>query len=139
MPSAVVFWIVPPEPLLAPPALPMTVNGPAPVVLRLMRLAAPLELTLRNFTPAPPIVVLLMLTPVPVVVTIVLAVFEAVTVPPPVALKAVLEPVERVRLPEKLIVAPVLLVSEMPVPPLFVMAPVNDFVPTGGVAIETGR
>src|SRR5437588_12213880 len=104
-----------------------------------MPFAAPLELTLKNFTPPAPIVVLAMLTAVPVVVTAVLEVFVAVTVPPPVALNAVFDPVESVRLPEKLMVAPVFVVGEMPVPPLWVVAPGNDFVPPVPPAMETGR
>ena len=116
----------------------MTVKAPAPVVFSRMPLAAPLELTLRNLTPPAPIVVFAMLMAVPVVVTAVLDAFVAVTVPPPVALKALFEPVERVRLPEKLMNAPVLPVSAMPVPPLLVIAPVNDFVPAVSPEIETG-
>src|SRR6185295_20167220 len=47
---------------------------------------------------------------------IVPSVFGALTVPPPVAVKAALTPVLRLRAPVKLIVAPVLLARLMPVP-----------------------
>jgi len=81
-----------------------------------MPLPAPLADTLFHLSPAAPIVVLAMLIAVPVVVVTVLVVSVAVTVPPPVALKPVWDPVVSDRAPVKLIVAPVLLVREMPLP-----------------------
>src|SRR3954468_3277516 len=123
MPLPVVFWIVPPEP--APP-VPDTVRPPlAPVVFRMIPFVGPLAVPaemLRNFRPLAPIVVFATLRAVPVVVVKVLVVSVAVTVPPPVAVKAGLAPVLAVMAPVKLIVAPVLLVNEMPLP-LSLIAP----------------
>src|SRR3954470_1494540 len=102
------FLIVPPDP--AEP-VPLTVTPPeAPVVLSTIPFAPPLAEILRNFSPEAPIVVFATLRAVPVVVVRVLVVSVADTVPPPVALKAVLEPVLSVSVPVKSIVDPVLLV-----------------------------
>src|ERR1700720_396041 len=135
-PSLVVFWIVPPVPAPPPPA---TVNTPeAPVLLSTMPLAGPEAAvpadTLFHLSPAAPIVVLATLTAVPVVVVTVLVVFVAVTVPPPVAVKPGLAPVDRVSAPVKLIVAPVLLDSEMPLP---VSLTVLDRVTVSPVRLDT--
>ena len=96
-PGPVVPWIVPP--LALPPTLvlppPSTVSPPAlPVALRRMPLAAPFALTDRNFRPVAPIVVLSTTSVEPVVLVRVEVVSEAVTVPPPVALKALSAPDE---------------------------------------------
>ena len=106
------FWMVPPDPALPVPStdrLPL-----APVLLSTMPLVAPLDEMLLNFRPLAPMVVFATLSAVAVVVVRVLVVSVAVTVPPPVAVKAGLAPVDTVSAPVKLIVAPVLLVSEMP-------------------------
>src|ERR1039458_5178840 len=92
-----------------------------PVLLRRIPLAGPEAAvpadTLLNFRFAAPMAVLSTLMAVPVVVTIVLVVSVALTVPPPMAVKASLEPVLSVIGPLKLIVAPVLLVRRTPVDP----------------------
>jgi hypothetical protein len=90
---------------------------------RLMPGLAPLEEMLWNLSPAEPIVVLATLSAVAVVVVRLLPVPVAATVPPPVAVKAVLLPVDRVIAPEKLTVAPVLLFRKTPVLPLPLTAP----------------
>src|SRR5438045_3897452 len=72
MASAVVLWIVPPEPLFAPPPSPAMVKPPvAPVLLRAMPLVPPFWLTLLKVTPEAPIVALVMLTAVPAVTALV--------------------------------------------------------------------
>ena len=121
-----------------------------PVWFRMMPFGAPLAEMLRNVRPLAPIVVLATLSAVPVVVVIVLTRAPAaglhgfssqtLTVPPPVAVKAALAPVDSSRPPEKVIVAPVLLVSEMPLPsPSLpsVMAPVKLLAPPVVFAIDT--
>src|SRR6185436_2583652 len=136
MPVAVVRWIVPPVP--APP-VPLTLRPPDdPVLLRTMPLAGPLAavpaVMLRNSRLLALIVVWATLSAVPVVVVSVLTSppvaaalhgFSSQTsmVPPlvaagpgPVAANAALAPVVAVRPPRKLIVAPVLVVNEMPWP-----------------------
>ena len=111
------------------PPLPVTVNPPlAPVLLRTIPFDPPLAEMLRNVRPAAPIVVLETLSAVPVVVvrelTIDVLFCVAVTVPPPVAAKAALVPVERRRPPVKAIVPLSLLSRLTPVPPP-VTEPVN--------------
>ena len=94
--APVMFWIVPPLPSLATePAAPVTVKPPdAPVLFRKMPFEPPFEEMLRNVRPLAPMVVLATLSAVPVVVvsvfTIEVLFCVALTVPPPVALKAVL-------------------------------------------------
>src|SRR5581483_6243962 len=103
MPAVVVFWMVPP----------FTVTVPLPVVASAMPLAGPLAAVpaemLAKVRPLAPTVVLLTFSAVPVVVVSVLALLVLLTVPPPVALKAVLVVVLAVIWPLKLIVAPLLL------------------------------
>ncbi|MBK7473434.1 MAG: hypothetical protein IPI73_25140 [Betaproteobacteria bacterium] len=116
-PRVVVFWMVPPVPAVVP--VPVTVNAPLePVVLRMIPLAPPLAEMLRKVSPLAPMVVLATFSAVPVVVASVLTMlvlfWVALTVPPPVAVKAGLAPVLRFMPPVKLMVPPVLLVSEMP-------------------------
>ena len=133
---------VPPEPSRSyKPAVcepsPVTVKLPV-VPLRIMPLVALFEpplltVMLRNVTPLPPMFVgVAMLTAVPVVVVMVLSIVAlfcvALTVPPPVAVNAALVAVVRLRPPVKLIVAPVLLLSRMPVP-VSEIAPVTSTVP----------
>src|SRR5206468_12949087 len=109
-----------------------------PVVSRIMRLPAefapvPAEM-LRNVNPAAPISVLATSRPVPElearVLTIDVLFWVAVTVPPPVAVKAAVELVLMAMPPVKLIVAPVLPVRLMPVPGSVVVA-VRQIVPPG--------
>src|SRR6187551_3600832 len=118
--------IVPP---LAALPVPFTFRPPfAPVVLRMMPLLLPpLDEMLWNSRLLLPMVVLLTFSAVAVVVVILLT-FAPVapglqgfssqtsTVPPPVAAKAGLGPVESTRPPEKRMVAPVLVVSDTPLP-----------------------
>ena len=81
---------------------------------------------------AVPLVVVIVLTSAPVAAGLQGFSSQTSTVPPPVAVKAGFAPVDRIRPPEKRIVAPVLLVSEMPLPsPSLpsVMAPVKLLVP----------
>src|SRR5204862_3770894 len=90
-----------------------------------------------------PIVVFSTSSAVPVdvasVLTIVVLFWVALTVPPPVALKAVLLPaVERLRPPVKLIVAPVLVWRLMP-RPLSVIAPLKAIVPAVWLVTSTER
>ena len=90
MPWPVVFWIVPPELLLALPASPVIVSPPLdPVLLSTMPLTAPLAEMLWKVTSDAPMVVLAMLSAVPVPELMVLPAPCTVTVPPPVALKPV--------------------------------------------------
>ena len=120
------FWMVPPDPAVAP--VPVTINWPDPVLVSVMAVLLPLCATLWNVTLLLPMVVLAILTAVPLVVVIVF-VPVTFTVPLPVAVNAGLAPVESVSAPLKLIVVPVLLVSEMPVLlPVLLIAPVNVFV-----------
>jgi hypothetical protein len=133
IPSAVEFWIVPP--LFAVPD-PVTVRPPLePVLFSTMPLEAPLEAMLRNVMSLTPIVVFTTLSAIPEVVVIT---FPPVTliVPPPVALKAPFVPVLSDMPPEKLIVAPVLLVRVMPVP-VSVIAPLNVALPPVLLVIST--
>src|SRR4051794_40653171 len=118
LPSApVLFAIVPPVPETP---LPATVSPPlAPVAFTMMPLdEPPFDEMLRNVIPLPPIVVFATFSAVPLVVASVLMMLElfwvTLTVPPPVAVNAVLVPVLRATPPVKLIVAPVLLVRLMP-------------------------
>ena len=81
-----------------------------------------------------------MLIPTPVVVVMSFVLPVTLIVPPPVAANAGLAPVDSVSPPENVIVAPVLLVSEMPLPsPSLpsVMLPLNSFVPPVLLATET--
>src|SRR5947209_4781706 len=134
--ALVAFWIVPPLP--AEP-LPVTLIPPTlPVLLRRMPLAAPFDETLRNFRPAPPIVVFWTLTPVPVVVVRMLPFPVAVTVPPPVAVNASLAPELMVNAPLNAIVAPVLALRKMPCA-LPLMLPPNDLRPAVVFCTCTGR
>jgi hypothetical protein len=146
-PRLLAFWIVPPEPAVP---VPLTVNAPAPVLFRLMPFVPPFAEMLRNVMPLGPIVVLATLSAVPVVVVIVLTRAPAaglhgfssqtLTVPPPVAVNAGLAPVESTNPPENVMVAPVLLVSEMPLPsPSLpsVMAPAKLLVPPVVPLIDT--
>ena len=121
-PRVLIFWMVPPEPSVEP--VPVTVRPPlAPVVLSTIPFVAPLAEMLRNVSPDAPILVLVTVNAVPVVDVNVLAVSVEVTVPPPVALKAVFVPDEIVSVPVKLIVEPVLLVRSMPLPVVEVIVP----------------
>jgi len=126
-PAPVVFTMAPPvhvPALVQEPPLPRTARLPAaPVVLRTIPLAAPFVEMLRNFRPAAPIVVFATLRVVPVVDVSVLAVSVAVTVPPPVALKAVFVKELRVRVPVNEIVEPVLLVRSTPLPVVVLIVP----------------
>src|SRR3954465_2617593 len=111
--------ILPPEP--GTPALPVTVRPPnAPVLSRMMPLPAETvavpAVMLRKVRPAAAIVVLATFRPVPVMVAIVLPDPVTEIVPPPVAVKGVLEEVLRVTPPVRLIVAPVLLLRNTPPP-----------------------
>jgi hypothetical protein len=119
-PSAVEFWIAPPVQVPADvqaPPLPVMVRPAAvPVAFRTIPLAAPFDEMLRNVSPLPPIFVLVTVSAAPDVVVSVLTIevlfWVALTVPPPVAVNAALAPVLALIPPVKLIVAPVLLVSE---------------------------
>src|SRR4029450_6679115 len=132
MAAFVEFWIAPPEHVgtdVQFPAFPVTVRPPlAPVVLRTMPFTAPFDEMLRNANPLAPMVVFATFSAVPVVVVSVLTMLVlfcvALTVPPPVAVNAALAPVLRFNPPVKLIVAPVLPVSETPVS-VSVTAPLN--------------
>ncbi len=103
-----------------------------------MPLVAPLAEILRNSRSFEPMVVLATLRAVPVLVVNALTTepveaglqgfsSQTLTVPPPVAVKAGLVPVESESPPEKVIVAPVLPAKEIPVlvPPLSVIAPLK--------------
>src|SRR5262245_50250716 len=101
------------------PPLPVTISPPLdPVLLRTMPLVGPLAAVpaemLRKVGPRAPMFVLVTFRAVPVVVAIVLVEPVTLTVPPPVALKALLAPVDNVTPPLNVIVPLVLLVSEMP-------------------------
>jgi hypothetical protein len=125
MPAPVVFWIVPP--LLAA-AVPVTLRPPLlPVLLSTIPLVGPVPGVpaemLRNFRPDAPIVVLATLSAVPVELVSVLAVSDALTVPPPVALKAVVPPELSDSVPVKESVEPVLLVRSTPLPAVVVTVP----------------
>ena len=88
MPSPVVFWIVPPEPLLVLPASPVIVSPPlAPVLLSTMPFDGAVGRDALEGHIAAPMVVLATLSAVPVPELMVLPVPCTVTVPPPVALK----------------------------------------------------
>src|ERR1700730_1965564 len=132
IPLVVLLLIVPPEPAVIP--VPVTTRPPLlPVVLStIAELAlAVVEVMLLNFRLLAPIVVLATLTAVAVVVVIVLLIPVALTVPPPVAVKATLPAVLRMMSLVKLIVAPVLTLRMMPVPvpPLEVITPPSVIVP----------
>src|SRR6185437_8906349 len=134
MPEPAEPWIVPPVP--ADP-VPVTVSPPdEPVEFSEMPGLAPLDEMLWNFRPLAPMVVLWTVSAVAVVVVIVLPEALAVTVPPPVAEKAVCVPVLSVSTPAKPIEAPVLPDSEIPVP-LSVMLPLMPTTPPVWLAIET--
>ena len=125
-PAPVVFWMVPPEPLLLPPLSPFTVSPPLdPVVFRTMPFVAPLDEMLRNSRLFEPIVVLATLSAVPVVVVSVLTSApvaaglhgfssQTLTVPPPVAVKAALVVVLIASPPLKVTVPLSLLSSKTP-------------------------
>src|ERR1700686_2179011 len=118
---------LPPTEVFAP--APLTGRPPdAPVVLSTMPLAPPLALMLLKVRPAAPIVVLATFSAVPVVVVSVLVAALELTVPPAVAVKAGLAPVDNVSTPVKLMVALVLLFMKMPAP-LLPIAPLNVNVP----------
>src|SRR6185295_2229190 len=160
IPAPVAFWIVPPVP--APP-VPVTIRPPAaPVLLSKIPFTGPLATVpaeiFWNSSLFAPIVVFATFSAVPVVVVIVLTLApvdaglqgfssQTSTVPPlvasgpgPVAVKAGFPPVDSARPPEKRIVAPVLMVREMPPPVLAVgpslMAPVKLLVPPVVLATE---
>ena len=99
-----------------------------PVLFSTMPLAAPFEETLRKVSPVAPMVVLATLSAVPVVVASVFAEPVTLTVPPPVALNALLAPALAVTPPVTLIVVPVLELRLMPVP-VSVIAPLRAIVP----------
>src|SRR4051794_7628100 len=134
LPSApFLVWIAPPvqvaEPVHEPP-FPVTVKAPAPVVSSVIPLfVPPVDEMLRKVNPVPPIVVFCTISGEPDVVvsvlTIVVLFWVTLTVPPLVAVKAALAPVERTRPPEKLMVPLSLLSRLTPVPPVLVTAPVN--------------
>jgi len=122
------FEIIPPlalPPLLVSVPSPRTERPPfEPVLSRMMPVAVPpLEPMLRNVRPLAPILVLVTFSAVAVVVASVLLAPVTVTVPPPVAAKAALVPVESVRPPEKAIVEPVLLDNETPAPEVTFIVP----------------
>ena len=128
IPSPDVCWIVPPELLFVDPASPVTVRPPLlPVLLKTTPLVGPLApvpaLTLKNLRPLAPIVVLATFNAVAVVVVSVFVKPVTLTVPPPVALKAAFAPVESVSVPPKLIVEPVLFVSDTPAPEVTLSIP----------------
>ena len=102
-PRCVLFWIVPPVPGV--PA-PVTVNPPAPVLVRTMPLGAPLDEMLWNHKPPAPMVVLVTVSAVPVVVVSVLPLPVTVTVPLFAAVNAALAPVLRATPPVKVTVVP---------------------------------
>src|ERR1051325_5077864 len=134
LPSApLLFWMVPPDPAVP---LPVMVKAPEPVVSSVTPLLVPpLDVMLRNVRPDAPMVVPVTLSALPVVVVSVLTIevlfCVALTVPPPVAVKASLVAVDRVKPPVQLKVAPVLEFRKTPRPvPLFeVMAPPKANVP----------
>src|SRR4051794_30345480 len=111
--------MTPPEPAVPVPA---TVRPPEePVLFRKMPFPPvpeppPAVIDLK-VTPDDPIVLLSTFRAVPLVVVSVLFEPVTLTVPPPIALKALLPPVFAVTPPVRLIVALVLLVSDIPVPP----------------------
>ena len=101
-----------------------------------MPLAAPLAEIFSNVRPLAPIEALETLRATPVVVAMVLLARPAgsvtLIVPPEVTLRAGFAPVDSVRPPSNLTVAPVFDVTEMPLPvPLSrsVMGPLKSFVP----------
>src|SRR5262249_17917197 len=117
MPVLVVFWIVPPEP--SPPTdefpLPLTVRPPLePVVFSTIAVAARSAALVWRSGPPAPIVVFAAFSAGPGVVRGVLFEPVTLTVPPPVAMKAGLVPVESETPPARLIVAPVLEVRLTP-------------------------
>ena len=141
MPWLELLLIVPPPASGLPSPSPVTTRFPeVPVLLTTMPLGAPLAEMLRKVRSSAWIVVFWTLMAVPVVVVSVLfgavAPLVSVTamVPPPVALKAVLAPVDAVMPPSKRTVAPVLPVRLMPVP-LSVIEPVE----VDGVAGAVGH
>src|SRR5262245_37394327 len=129
IPAPVVFWMVPPVQVAAVesqvPALPVTVRpAVAPVLFRIMPLAAPLAEMLWNLSPFAPMEVLATFSAVAVVVVSAFTTAEpepqgflsqTSTVPPPVASKAELAPVLTFMPPWNRIVAPVLLERLTPV------------------------
>ena len=133
------FWSVPPEALLLLPASPITIRPPlGPVLFRMIPFAPPLAEILRKIRFPAPMDVLTTFSAVPVVVIRVLVAFVALTMPPPVALKAGLAPVESVSAPMKLTVEPVFALRLTPVPdPL--IAPLKVAVPPVLLAILTER
>src|SRR5258706_11396013 len=157
VPSApVLLEMVPPVQVAAEvhvPPLPETVRPPVPALSSTMPLALPLpfDVILRNSNLFAPMVVLVTFSAVPVVVVSVLTnapvaaglhgfSSQTLTVPPPVAVKAALAPVESNSPPEKLIVAPELFVKDMPVlEPVSLMEPVNLLVPPVVLLMETTR
>ena len=135
MASAVVFWIVPPDPLLLAPPSPLTIKPPLePVEDKTIPLAPPFLAMLRKVILPLPIVELLMFKHVPVPEEIVFPVpVTFIAVAPPVALNPVPVVVVITRPPpENVIVA---LVFEESVTPEFAPvfkildAPENVFVP----------
>src|SRR5215203_1783998 len=149
IPAPVEALIVPPVPALP---VPVTLRPPdAPVVLRTIPLVAPFAEILRNSRLFALIVVFATLNAVPVVVVILLIrapvaaplqgfSSQTSTVPPPVAAKAALPPVESVRPPENRTVAPVLPLKETPLPSPSspsVMAPSKLLVPAVAPLTET--
>ena len=104
-----------------------------PVLVSTIPLVPPLVEIFANVTPLAPMVVFVMLSAVVVsgvVAPMVLFAPVTLTVPPPVAVNAVFAPVFKLSPPEKLIVAPALLVRLIPVlPALSVMRPLNVTVP----------
>ena len=126
------------------PPLPVTVSpAVAPVLLSTMPLVAPLAEMLVKCSPSPPIAVLATLRAVPVVVVRELwTPFGSLTttVPPPVALKAGLDPVDRMSPPSKRTVATALADIEIPPPSpslRSVMRPLKSFVPRFWLATLT--
>ena len=114
------FWIIPPLLFVVP--IPVILKEPVPPRRdRIIPLFPPFDSTLSNVTLEVPIFILLKLTAVAVVVTILLPLPVTFKVPPPVAVNASFAAVERVSCPERLIVAPVLLLINIPV--LLALAP----------------
>src|SRR5438445_13560668 len=108
-----VAWVqAPPLPVTLSPAL-------VPVLVITMPLDGlvllPVTLILRNVRPLAPMVVFATLSAVPVVVvsvlTIVVLFCVAVTVPPPVAVKALFAPVDNERPPVNATVAPLVVIE----------------------------
>lgn len=133
-PLLVMFCMVPPVPSVVP--TPVTLRLPLePVLFSDMPVGAPLAEMLRKVMSLAPIVVFATTNALAVVVVI-MFVPVTLSVPPPVAFKAMFAPVLSVMPPEKVFVEPVLLVRVIPVP-VSVSAPVNVALPPVLLVIST--